>query len=119
MPESTQMRERNRAPHGIVISAGLLALDQLRSNGCDLGHRVLFCHAAPYHIRYDVVEGQEFHLIILNAGDIIGSEDFASSLKNRSVRIVQHKDVTDKVEHVLIDANGGTYLPQSGWTEES
>lgn len=119
MAETTKQREKNKAPYGIVISAGLLALDSLRSNGIDLGHKVLFAHTAPYHIRYDVIDGQEMHLVILNAGDIIGSEDLASNLKNRSVRFKQGLNAAGGVEHTFQDDTGKTWLPQEGaWRED-
>lgn len=119
MAESTQQREKNKAPYGIIISAGLLALDSLRSNGIDLGHKVLFAHTAPYHIRYDVIAGQEMHLVILNAGDIIGSEDLASNLKSRQVRFKQGLNAAGAVEHTFQDDTGKTWLPQEGaWRED-
>lgn len=117
MAESTQQREKNKAPHGIVVSAGLLALDTLRSNGIDLGHRVLFAHSAPYHIRYDIIEGQEYHLIILTAGDIIGSEDLATNLKNRTVRIKQ-SDAAGYPQHSFINEEGKPWTPQNAWRQE-
>lgn len=117
MAESTQQREKNKAPHGIIVSAGLLALDSLRSNGIDLGHRILFCHTAPYHIRYDIIEGQEYHLIILTAGDIVGSEDLATNLRNRTVRIKQ-SDEAGYPQHSLINENGKPWLPQNAWRQE-
>jgi len=112
MPESTQQREKAKAPQGIIVSAGLTALDQLRSHGIDVGHKILFCHAAPYHIRYDTVLGLEQHLIILSAADIIGSADLATNLKNRSVRYLARR-TENSVEHVFIDENGKPWLPES------
>jgi hypothetical protein len=117
MPESVKQREKNRAPNGIIVSAGLKALDQLRSHGIDLGHRVLFAHTAPYHIRYDTVLGVEQHLIILLAGDIIGSEDLASNLKKREVRYFARRTETS-VEHTFIDENGKPWLPADAWRAE-
>lgn len=117
MAESTQQREKNKAPLGIIVSAGLLALDSLRSNGIDLGHRVLFCHTAPYHIRYDIIEGQEFHLIILTAGDIIGSEDLATNLKNGTARIKQ-SDEKGYPQHSLINEEGKVWVPQNAWRQD-
>lgn len=113
MPESVQQREKVKAPCGIIISAGLTALDNLNSHGIDVGHKVLFCHAAPYHIRYDTVLGLEQHLIVLVAGDIIGSEDLASNLKNRSVRYLARRNEQGSVENVFIDENGKAWLPNS------
>lgn len=117
LAESTQKRELNKAPCGIIVSAGLLALDSLRSNGIDLGHRILFCHSAPYHIRYDMIEGQEFHLVILTAGDIIGSEDLATNLRNRTVRVKQ-SDSAGYPQHSLINEEGKPWLPQNAWRQE-
>jgi hypothetical protein len=117
MPESVKQREKNKAPAGIIVSAGLSALDQLRSHGVDLGHKVLFCHTAPYHIRYDSVLGVEQHLIILQACDIIGSEDLASNLKSREVRYLARRTKTS-VEHTFIDENGNPWLPADAWQAE-
>jgi len=117
MPETTQQREKHKAPQGIIVSAGLTALDQLRSHGIDLGHKVLFSHAAPYHIRYDVIDGQDHHLIILLAGDIIGSEDLATNLKEREVRYLARRTETS-VEHTFIDENGNPWMPADAWQAE-
>src|SRR6187399_79467 len=117
MPESVQQREKARAPQGIIVSAGLRALDQLRSHGIDLGHKILFCHAAPYHIRYDSVLGLEQHLIIVLAGDIIGSEDLATNLRTREVRYLAARTDTS-VEHTFIDENGKPWLPADAWRAE-
>jgi hypothetical protein len=117
MPESVKQREKNKAPAGIIVSAGLNALDQLRSHGVDLGHKILFCHTAPYHIRYDSVLGVEQHLIILQACDIIGSEDLATNLKNREVRYLARRTETS-VEHTFIDESGKPWLPaDAGYSE--
>jgi hypothetical protein len=118
MPESVQQREKSRAPQGIIVSAGLRALDQLRSHGVDLGHKILFCHAAPYHIRYDSVLGLEQHLIIVLAGDIIGSEDLATNLRTRQVRCLPRRLENNSVDHVFIDERGDAWLPADAWRAE-
>ena|SRR6187399_298842 len=119
MPESVQQREKARAPQGIIVSAGLRALDQLRSHGIDLGHKILFCHAAPYHIRYDSVLGLEQHLIIVLAGDIIGSEDLATNLRTREVRCLPRRnEENNTVDHVFIDERGDAWLPADAWRAE-
>lgn len=119
MPESVQQREKARAPQGIIVSAGLRALDQLRSHGVDLGHKILFCHAAPYHIRYDSVLGLEQHLIIVLAGDVIGSEDLATNLRNRQVRCLPRRNTeNNSVDHVFIDERGDAWLPADAWRAE-
>lgn len=118
MPDTTRAREANGAPRGIVISAGPIALDAMRSNGIDLGHIIYFVHAAPYHIRYDLIEGKAMHMIVLTAGDIVSSEDLADNLRTRKVRIIQDSKVTDRVSHTFIDETGKPLLPQSAWRAE-
>lgn len=113
LTEDTRKRELNKAPIGIIVSAGMQALDALRSNGLDLGHKVVFVHSAPYHIRYDVIEGQDFHLVVLEAGQIRGSYELAEDLKTRRVRIVQNPNNPDSMEHILIDENRKPVLPQA------
>ena len=113
LTENTRKTEKNRAPIGIIISAGLLALDALRSNGIDLGHKVAFVHSAPYHIRYDVIEGQDFHMVVLEAGQIRGSYELADDLKTRKLRIVQNPNNLDAVEHIFIDENLKPVMPQA------
>jgi lysyl-tRNA synthetase class I len=81
---------------------------------------VLFAHTAPYHIRYDVIDGQDHHLIILVAGDVIGSEDLATNLKTREVRYLAMRDEeTNTVEHRLIDERGNAWLPADAWRAEN
>lgn len=112
LPDTTKDRELRKAPIGIIVSAGLSALDILRSHGMDLGHKVIFTHSAPYFVRYDVVEGQDYHLIVLQAAQITASYDLADSLKKRELRIIQNPENTTYPEHVLIDSSGKPTLPQ-------
>jgi co-chaperonin GroES (HSP10) len=76
--ERTKQMEHEEAPRGIIVGAGLKALDSLRSNGIDVGHIVSFVRLSPY--RKPCGRGfrnLEEHVIILRAGDIIASEDLA------------------------------------------
>lgn len=117
MTNATKAREADKAPHGIIVSAGLAALDALISNGIDIGHRILFCHSAPYFVRYDTIDGQDHRLVVLDAGDIIASEDLATDLKARKVRVIQNRDSLT-VEHVLVDENGRAVLPMAAQSSE-
>lgn len=108
MPETTKAREKARAPIGIIVSAGLTALDHLRSHGIDLGHRVIFVHSAPYFVRYDHVAGVDQHLIVLDAAQIRASYDLATNLKTRAVRI---KYDDESAQHVFINESGKQLAP--------
>lgn len=87
MPEEVRRRKKEMAPRGIVVSAGLSALDTLHSNGMALGDIVNFAAIAPYRIAVDVIHGQEFHLIVLTDSQIMGSEDTVKRIRSGEMAV--------------------------------
>lgn len=77
VPGFTEDREHAETPRAIIISAGIDALDSLRSHGMDLGHIIIMQREAPHGIRVATVYGEKKVLMILEDGDICGSEDLA------------------------------------------
>lgn len=75
MPQKSAEREAAQAPRGLIVAAGLLALDNLRSNGSDLGHIVHFVRASIWRRVVDVVNGKEIDVIVLRDGDLTADED--------------------------------------------
>lgn len=104
MPEQTKEREQREAPRGILIGAGLSAMDSLHSNGIGLGHIVTFARDAVWRFRIGVVRGKSEYALILRAGDLLGSEDLAQELRGGGCRITrdgnQHKLVTGEGEEL-------------------
>lgn len=92
-PEAVQHAERNSAPRGIVVSAGLQAMDSLYSTGIQIGHIVRFKKLSPFIMPVAEIKGKWFHVYVIRDGDIEASEDMASSLNNRKASI---KNVSDK-----------------------
>jgi co-chaperonin GroES (HSP10) len=101
-------REEESNPEGIVVSCGLKALDELRANGIDLGHKVSFIRQAPWRKRVDSVEGHEFYCLIFRSGDLIGSEDLATALRDGSIHVGFDRDA---YQHFYIDSQGETWRP--------
>lgn len=108
--DERKARERNEAPRGIIVSAGLQALDELRSHGVDLGHTVHFTHTAPFRKRLSAIAGKEPSLVILHSGDIFDSEELAETLKSRRARIVA-REVDGVTEHFYCDETGKAWTP--------
>ena len=110
-----KQRELESAPYGIVVSAGLPALDQLRANGIDLGHIVGFIREAPWRKPVDTVEGVEFYSMLLTVGDITGSIDLASALAAGKCRIhgreLKSDDGIITTEHIFVDERGKMWNP--------
>lgn len=114
-PEASQKKAEEEAPRGILICAGLNAMDTLKSNGIDLGHIVTFIRHAPWHMKIDTVEGHDFYVLMLRAGDITGSEDLAKAMCAGECRIemseTKHEDGVVVREHFYVDNDGKTWNP--------
>lgn len=94
MPETGKKREDESAPRGVIVAAGLKALDTLHSHGSGLGHIVSFIRLSPWRLPITVIEGQEINAIPLRVGDLIGDEDAGAALLAGELTVVRatHKD---------------------------
>ncbi len=118
IPESVQQSRKKAAPRGIIVSAGLQALDALKSHGMDLGHIVTLVRFAPFRVEYDYVGGEFFYLLDLHVSDIHGSEDTATALRERRIAMVSEKLPNGGITHMYRGADGVTISPSNpGATE--
>lgn len=108
MPETSKKRVEEETPRGVLVSAGLRALDCLRSNGIDLGHIVSFIRQAPWRMPIENVAGADFHLLILRAGDITGSEDLRVAIERGECSLQWDEEAG---QHFYIDAKGKRWNP--------
>lgn len=99
---------------GVIVSAGLAALNKLRSNGVDLGHIVTFSRYTPFQPQVDVLGNRPVHGIELMVGDIKSSMDLALQKREGKVRVdtteYQNNGYTIR-EHEFVDANGNKWAP--------
>lgn len=91
----TQDREHRTSCEGIVISAGLTALDHLRSAGIEVGHRVVFVQNYMYRRR--VGYGEDEYVGIMRSGDICAGFELAERL----VDGVESIDQSNPTDHFL------------------
>lgn len=87
VPENSKDNRKKCAPRGIIVSAGLKALDELRSNGMELGDVVMFNHVSPWRIETDIINGKWHYLLVMHTGHIIGSEDAAKRLRDGEMKV--------------------------------
>jgi len=80
MADTTAEARKDEAPRGILLAAGLEARDRLTSHGIHLGHMVIFLRAAPFRLRTGWTGARENKVIILQSGDVVGSEDLRASI---------------------------------------
>lgn len=119
MADSTKQREREISCLGIIVSAGLKALDELRSNGMDVGHMVNFVRNAPFRVPVATIAGKDFYLVCIEAGSIMGSCDLASGMRDRTVRTKKIKLDDGSYQHVHCDADGNLWQPQDPFRHET
>ncbi|MEE9219981.1 MAG: hypothetical protein V3U34_00390 [candidate division NC10 bacterium] len=106
-PVMSERKEKEEAPRGLLIGAGLSALDALRSNGIDLGHFVSFIRQAPWHMKVDTVATHGIYCLVLRAGDIKGSEDTMTWLVEGKLQIRTRDEDGVKVHYyVKFDEDG-------------
>lgn len=108
MPKTAKKRVDEETPRGILVSAGLQALDHLRSNGIELGHMVSLIRLAPWRMPIDNVLGAELYVLILRTGDITGSEDLRVALAAGKCRIEFDKESR---QHIYVDEQGQPWTP--------
>jgi len=78
-----KIREKETTSRGVLVGAGLQALDELKSHGVELGHIVRFIKLAPFKIPVGYAGGKQVHVLQMRSGDILGSEDLAQMLRSR------------------------------------
>lgn len=89
LPETAQRRVREECPRGVIVTAGLQALDHLRSNGVDLGHIVSFVRLSPWRKPIATFDGHAQHLLVMRSGDLIDSEDLQEMLKANALTVAR------------------------------
>jgi len=115
MPDQAKSREMREAPRGIILNAGLLALDNLQSHGMDLGFVVSFITNAPWRMRVDTIGGNDVYALVLRDGDIIGSEDTRELLRREMMTIGYN---ADSKQHFYTTGEGPCAPPTRPWISD-
>jgi hypothetical protein len=108
MSPNDRRRDHESTPKGVLVAAGLQALDHLRSNGIEVGHIVTLIRQAPWRMPIDNVGGHEKYLLILRTGDITGSEDLREAIAAGKCRIEWN---AENSQHIYVDEQGQRWNP--------
>jgi hypothetical protein len=111
-PDNELAREKNTAPRGVLVSAGLKAMDALYSTGIEIGHIVRFKKFSPFIMPVGEIEGKELAVMVIRDGDVEASEDLASSINSRTHRVsnVSKTGYDFRVEHLSADPSKGEWV---------
>lgn len=104
-------RSREQAPKGILMSAGLKAMDQAYANGYWIGHIINFVQLNPWRKPIAIKGGKHQYVMVMSCGDITDSDDLANYIR---LGVVEHArreftnpDGTNEVEHYYRDKKTG------------
>ncbi len=116
--DTTLKQELTEAPRGVIVAAGLTALDQLASHGAAVGHTIYFYQIAPLRMRLPPLAGKSPALVMIQARYVFGSEELSENLKTRKVRTIARLNAEGIEEHFFCDEKGKTWKPADVQTED-
>lgn len=127
-PELTQQKDLQEGYRGVLISAGLTAMDRLMSHGYELGDIVMTNKNVPFARRMELIEGKPMFVLVMRDGDLAGNETLQADILAGRRRVVdvggtdgyQHqvavvgKAVSDGTEHLDVRKKQSVYV-QDCW----
>jgi len=87
-PELTQKKDLQEGYRGVLISAGLTAMDRLMSHGYELGDIVMTNKNVPFARRMELLEGEPMFVLVMRDGDLAGNETLQQDILAGRRRVV-------------------------------
>lgn len=87
-PELTQKKDQQEGYRGVLISAGLTAMDRLMSHGYELGDIVMTNKNVPFARRVEQLEGFDMFVLVMRDGDLAGNETLQADIRAGTRRVV-------------------------------
>jgi hypothetical protein len=106
MPDAVKSYKKNTAPRGILVSAGLQAMDSLYSTGFRIGDIVRFKKFSPFIMPVGEIDGHELAVMVIRDGDLEASEDLAAALNSKESNICNTSDKGYDFRVVYQDGKG-------------
>jgi hypothetical protein len=119
MPDAVKSYKKNTAPRGILVSAGLQAMDSLYSTGFKIGDIVRFKKFSPFIMPVGEIDGHELAVMVVRDGDLEASEDLAAALNNKDVSIGNTSDKGYDFRVVLRGGKGQSGVKVSPYYDPS
>lgn len=127
-PQLTKQKDLQEGYRGVLISAGLTAMDRLMSHGYELGDIVMTNKNVPFARRVEQLEGFDMFVLVMRDGDLAGNETLQADILAGKRRVVdvggdsgyQHqvavvgKAVSDGTEHLDVRKKQSVYV-QDCW----
>jgi hypothetical protein len=88
VPKMTKDRDLQEGRRGILIGAGLTAMDRLMSHGIELGHIVTTNKNVPFVEKCERFPKFDMYFLMMRDGDLAGSETLMEELRAGKKRVV-------------------------------
>lgn len=105
-PNTTKLRDKQEGSRGVLISAGLTAMDRLMSHGIELGDVVITNKNVPFARRCESISNEALHYLVMRDGDLAGSETLMDRIRAGQHRIVDAGGETG-YEHQVASISDG------------
>jgi hypothetical protein len=104
-PDVTKQKDLQEGYRGVLISAGLTAMDRLMSHGYELGDIVMTNKNVPFARRMELIEGKPMFVLVMRDGDLAGNETLQADILAGKRRVV---DVggEDTYSHQIANEDG-------------
>ena len=80
----TSAKNKLGASRGVLVKAGIRALEQLWSHGIELGHIVLTARLSPWQREYEG-KGTIHTVLVLRASEVVSSEDLEEDILDECI----------------------------------
>jgi hypothetical protein len=87
-PQVTKQKDLQEGFRGVLISAGLTAMDRLMSHGYELGDIVMTNKNVPFARRMELLEGEPMYVLVMRDGDLAGNETLQEDIRAGRRRVV-------------------------------
>jgi co-chaperonin GroES (HSP10) len=88
-PATTKLRDKQEGNRGVLISAGLTAMDRLMSHGIEIGDIVITNKNVPFARRCESISNEALHYLVMRDGDLAGSETLMERIRAGKQRVVE------------------------------
>jgi hypothetical protein len=105
-PQLTKQKDLQEGYRGVLISAGLTAMDRLMSHGYELGDIVMTNKNVPFARRVEQLEGFDMFVLVMRDGDLAGNETLQADILAGRRRVVD--EGVGRYEHQIasVDPDG-------------
>jgi hypothetical protein len=86
--QTTKQKDLQEGFRGVLISAGLTAMDRLMSHGYELGDIVMTNKNVPFARRMELLEGEPMFVLVMRDGDLAGNETLQADILAGRRRVV-------------------------------